>query len=129
MLPTVTFDDPSGTYTFTLWRDDKQVVHELKGLAVGLDVIPDDDYDKTRNVKHYIYVKTYDNEDILILLSKEEYDVLDPMIEDIEYEIQDKYDRQDSKCTFCGSMFSQCGGDHGDEMRQLVREARDADRY
>ena len=43
MYPTVTFDDPSGTYTFTLWRDDKPVVYTLKGLAVGLEVIHDED--------------------------------------------------------------------------------------
>jgi hypothetical protein len=90
MLPNLSFDDESGTYTFALWRDDKKVVHELKGLLVCLDIIPDDDYAKTRNVKHYIYVKTYDCEDVLISLSKDEYDLLDPMIEDIEDKMHEK---------------------------------------
>ena len=90
MLPNVTFDDPSGTYTFTLWRDNKEVIHELKGLSVYLEVIPDDDYDKTKNVKYYIYVRTYDSDDILIPLSKEEYDVLDTMIMEIEEENFDR---------------------------------------
>ena len=94
MYPTVTFDDPSGTYTFTLWRDDKPVVYTLKGLAVGLEVIPDDDYDKTKNVKHYIYVRPYEGDDILIPLSKDEYDVLDPMIMEIEEENFDRYERE-----------------------------------
>ena len=33
------------------------------------------------------------------------------------------YWREDSKCTFCGEMNSFCGGDHGDEMREIQREA------
>ena len=28
------------------------------------------------------------------------------------------------KCTFCGELASECGGDHGDEMRDLCRESR-----
>jgi len=31
---------------------------------------------------------------------------------------------QDSECTFCGAMDSECGGDHGDEMRDIMRESR-----
>jgi len=123
MLPSVTFDNESGTYIFTLWRDDKKVVHELKGLAVYLEVIPDD-YEKASNVKHYIYVKTYDSEEILMLLSKDEYDLLEPMIEGIEDAL---HERQNSKCTFCGSM--DCGDDHGDEMRQIQRKALCDDTY
>lgn len=99
MLPTVAFDDPSGTYTFTLWRDAKEVVHELKGLAVGLEVIPDDDYEKTKNVKHYIYARPYEGEDILILLSKDEYDRLDPMIMEIEEENFDRYEYEFTRTT------------------------------
>jgi hypothetical protein len=129
MLPIVTFDDDSGTFTITLWRDNKQVVHELKGLAVYLEVIPDDDYEKTRNVKHYIYVKTYNSEEILILLTKDEYDLLEPMIEDIEDKIQDKFYWQDRNCSFCGSIDAKCGRDHGDEMRDIQREALRDDTY
>jgi hypothetical protein len=28
------------------------------------------------------------------------------------------------KCTFCGELDSICGGDHGDEMRDICREGR-----
>jgi hypothetical protein len=28
------------------------------------------------------------------------------------------------KCTFCGDLDSVCGGDHGDEMREICREGR-----
>jgi hypothetical protein len=99
MLPTVSFDDPSGTYTFTLWRDDKEVIHTLRGLAVYLEVIPDDDYETTGNVKHYIYVKTYENEDMLISLSKDEYDVLDPMLMEIEEENFERYEYEFTRTT------------------------------
>jgi hypothetical protein len=34
------------------------------------------------------------------------------------------YWREDYKCTFCGSMASECGEDHGDEMRDIMREHR-----
>ena len=30
-------------------------------------------------------------------------------------------ERPDMKCTFCGEMDSECGGDHGDEMREIGR--------
>jgi hypothetical protein len=96
MLPTVSFDDVSGTYIFTLWRDGKKVIHELKGLNVYLEVIPDDDYETTGNVKHYIYVRPYEGEDILISLSKDEYDVLDPILLEIE---EERYESQSYEFT------------------------------
>lgn len=119
MLPTVAFDDPSGTYTFTLWRDAKEVVHELKGLAVGLEVIPDDDYDKTKNVKHYIYVRPYEGEDILILLSKDEYDVLDPIMYEIEDDIYHKF----YECEFTRTTIKDMAKnptEYGPEMRARI---------
>ena len=30
----------------------------------------------------------------------------------------------DYKCTFCGSMESECGGDHADEKREIMRRCR-----
>jgi hypothetical protein len=67
------------------------MVHELRGLDVYLEVIPDDDYATSRIVKHYIYVKTYDSKDILISISEDEYDLLDPMLIDIEDKMRHKY--------------------------------------
>jgi hypothetical protein len=37
------------------------------------------------------------------------------------HEIDDDYCEEDSKCTFCGAMESECGGDHADEMRDIMR--------
>ena len=42
--------------------------------------------------------------------------------EDLHHNEED-YWREDSKCSFCGEMYSFCGGDHGDEMREIQREA------
>jgi len=30
-------------------------------------------------------------------------------------------------CSFCGEILRDCGGDHGDEMRQIQREALERD--
>lgn len=38
-------------------------------------------------------------------------------------DLEDGYWRQDHKCSFCGCMISDCGGDHSDEMREIQREA------
>ena len=42
-------------------------------------------------------------------------------------ELLDAYERiderADAKCTFCGEMERDCGGDHGDEMREIIRES------
>jgi hypothetical protein len=39
----------------------------------------------------------------------------------------DYYDEEDHKCTFCGAMASECGEDHGDDMRDWARAAMDRD--
>ena len=59
MLPTVTFDDPSGTYTFTLWRDDKEVTHELKGLSVYLEVIPEQEDCLSKEEVREVFLAAY----------------------------------------------------------------------
>jgi hypothetical protein len=67
----------------------------------------------------------------LWLQNKEEADALRKAIEDAEqlYYHEDDYYREDYKCTFCGAMASECGEDHGDEMRQIQREALRGGRY
>ena len=42
---------------------------------------------------------------------------------EVDDDDDDDYRMEDSKCTFCGAMESQCGGDHADEMRDIMREA------
>ena len=36
---------------------------------------------------------------------------------------------EDDVCTFCGQMISECGEDHGDEMRDIQREYWRSQRY
>jgi hypothetical protein len=60
------------------------------------------------------------------LQNKEESLALRKAIEDAEklhYHENDDHDDEDRECTFCGAMDSECGGDHGDEMRDIQREA------
>ena len=64
---------------------------------------------------------------LIWLQNRDEYLALRKAIEDAEqfyYHMNDD-DRsyEDDVCTFCGQMISECGGDHGDEMRDIVREA------
>ena len=35
---------------------------------------------------------------------------------------KEREERADALCTFCGEMERECGGDHGDEMRDIGRE-------
>jgi hypothetical protein len=40
----------------------------------------------------------------------------------LEAEMNREY--YDQECSFCGSKLWDCGGDHGDEMRDILRESR-----
>jgi len=70
---------------------------------------------------HYIYMTDYGEAEYGIWLSKKEAAILKEKLWKLDNE-DDSY-RQDSKCTFCGSMVSECGEDHADEMRQNARES------
>jgi len=76
---------------------------------------------------YYLYAQPQDvgRPTFIWLKEKQEALALRKAIEDAEklhYDEED-YWRQDSECTFCGAMESECGGDHGDEMRDIQREA------
>jgi hypothetical protein len=58
------------------------------------------------------------------LKNKEEATALRKAIKDAEDLYDYNYYREDYKCTFCGAMASECGEDHGDEMRDIMREYR-----
>lgn len=62
------------------------------------------------------------------LKDKQEAEALREAIREAEREDYEYY-RQDSKCTFCGAMESECGADHGDEMRDIQREYWRSERY
>jgi len=64
-------------------------------------------------------------------ITKEESAKLTKQLAEIykDEEDDDYYFREDSRCTFCGYVESQCGGDHGDEMRDIQREAMRGSRW
>lgn len=66
-----------------------------------------------------------------VWISKEESAKLSKELANIykDEEDDDDYYNQDRKCTFCGYMESECGGDHGDEMRDICREGGRGSRW
>jgi hypothetical protein len=123
MLPTLTFDaNKNDTYTFTLWRDDKKVVHEFCGFSVSINekhetvihgassvqihMAPEASFDAVDLAKingpscdgnfYYIYIEPCQGEGIMIWLSKEEFDILEPILIDIE---ETRYENQEYEFT------------------------------
>ena len=74
---------------------------------------------------YYLYAQPQDvgRPTFIWLQNKEEATALQKAIEDAEDLHDYRNYHGDSKCSFCGSMESECGGDHGDEMREIQREA------
>ena len=58
------------------------------------------------------------------LKNKEESLALRKAIEDAENEQwrEQMVEQDNQPCTFCGEILRDCGGDHGDEMREIQRE-------
>jgi hypothetical protein len=122
MLPTVCFDHEEECYTFTLWRDGKKVVHEFKGFSVSINssnetvvngfssarlYILDAESAKPEEVAqidgpaidgqfYYICAVPFRGEDTIIWLSKEEYEILEPMSDEIE---EEKFEKQEHEFT------------------------------
>lgn len=110
MLCNVMFDEDNQKYTFTLWRDHQKIVHEFEGFSVmineffetiingvssvKLHIIPESILEPEQREKidgpafngdlYYICAKPFYGDDILIWLSKEEFDILQPMMNTIE---------------------------------------------
>ena len=111
MLPTLTFDkSKNDTYTITLWRDGKEVVHQFKGFSVSINdsyesvisgassitlhvadevsLLPSDraqiDGPAFDGLVYYIWVTPFQGHDILIWLSKEEHEILEPILAEIK---------------------------------------------
>jgi hypothetical protein len=140
--PTASYIDL--TYTITLFRPDAKGAMKEEKHTFGehsLSVCSDAHKDEWRGrtlapqIKgppaddgffYYLYAQPNDvgRPTFIWLKDKEEAIALRKAIkdaEDLEYWYDE--DHRDSKCTFCGSMESECGGDHGDEMREIQREA------
>jgi hypothetical protein len=122
--------------TITLLRDGKEKYVEISEYSIQLAMT--DKEEKIKSLKldgppdaegmtHYIRASPGDwgQTPWGVWITKEESASLSKQLAEIykdEEELED-YWRQDSKCTFCGAMESECGGDHGDEMRQIQKDA------
>jgi hypothetical protein len=145
-MPTVSFD--GNNYTVTLFRPDATGAIKEEKMTFGehsLEVCGCDPkelhmWDRAKingppaedGLIYYLCARHFDvaRPFFFWLKDKEESLALRKAIkdaEDLHYNADDW--RKDSKCSFCGSMVSECGDDHGDEMRQIQRDARDADGY
>ena len=76
---------------------------------------------------YYLYAQPDDvgRPSFLWLQNKEEANALRKAIEDAENEQwrHDMIEDEEKPCTFCGEILRYCGGDHGDEMREIQRNA------
>lgn len=145
--PTVSFDGL--THTIALFRCDAAGAMKEEKLTFGEHILevcaaPPDEIHMWDRAKingppaedgqlYYLCAWPQDGgrPSFLWLKNKDESLALRNAIEDAEdQQWRDRMVEADKKpCSFCGDMPSYCGRDHGDEMRQLVREAEDADRY
>lgn len=146
MHPTISYDSEGNKgYTFTLWRDEKQVVHEFKGFSVTLDenhetivngfssvsihgihesiMLPEDlnriGGPACDGVFYYIYAVSFGTEDRMIWLSKEEYDILLPILHDI----QDERYYNEHEISFTSTTINDCiknPENYGPEQRALI---------
>jgi hypothetical protein len=136
--PTVSYIDL--TYTITLFRPDATGLMKEKKYIFGehkLEVCASHESDLASWERSQmkggpaedglIYYLCAQPEDIGILTfiwlkNKEEAEALRKAIKDAEDDLYSHYN-EDTPCSFCGEMYSFCGGDHCDEMRQIQREA------
>jgi hypothetical protein len=129
MQPTVS--EENNDYTFTLWRDGKQVVHTFKDACVILSYGTEKSIPAAQLAKmngpsyngwtYHIYVQQHhadkNTEDIFIWLSKEEFYTLSPMLDIIDI-TRGKYD--ETECAYCSNSVSSCkcdDRDYSDDLR------------
>ena len=131
--------------TITLLRPDAEGVMKEKHIPFGeysVDIASTDKEEKIKSFKldgppdadgltYYIHASPGDwgHSPFGIWISKEEATKLKGELGHL-YDDDEGYYEYDTKCSFCGSMQSECGGDHGDEMRDIMREhSREGRRY
>jgi len=129
------------TYEITLFRPEKEEKLTFGEHKLLVCVANKDEFQRAApQIKgppaddgffYYLYAQPYDvgAANFIWLKDKEEAIALHKAIKDAEDLNDYRNYHQDSKCTFCGEMESECGGDHVDEMRQIQREAERSWRY
>ena len=109
MLPSLTYEKEA--YIFTLMRNgNKQVYKFGHGISsVGVYVIDESVLKPEERAKfvgptidgklYYISAKPFEGEEIFIWLSKEEFEILEPILDDIEEEDFEKYEYEFTRTT------------------------------
>jgi hypothetical protein len=133
-FPTVAFDGIA--YSITLVRDGKKVTESFGDHTLSVCACHEKELASWEralikgpvaadDMLYYLCARPHDvgSPFFVWLQNKEEADLLQKVIWEAEDFHHENGWREDSKCTFCGYMDSECGGDHGDEMRQIMREA------
>jgi len=87
MQPTLTFEN--NTYIFTLFHEDKKIIHEFKDCFVLVSVGNEKSIPASHLAKilgpsydgwfYHIYVQSREGEEMFIWLSKEEFEILEPI--------------------------------------------------
>ena len=135
--PIVSFDGLE--YTVSLFRSGKEEKltfgeHQLevcrahKDEFLGRTLTPQIKGDAAADgFIYYLYAQPQDvgRPSFVWLKDNEEADALRKAIKDAEdQQWRDEYAEDEGKpCSFCGEILRYCGGDHGDEMRDIQREA------
>ena len=145
--PIVSFDGLE--YTISLFRSDAAGVMKQEKLTFGEHLLevcaaPESELASWERSQikgpvsddgqlYYLYAQPQDvgRPSFVWLKDKEEAASLHKAINDAEdQEWRDRMVEEDKKpCSFCGEIRSYCGEDHGDEMRDIQREALRGYRY
>jgi hypothetical protein len=129
MQPTISYDKDKG-YTFTLWRDEKKVVHEFNDTSLveihGVAECfwtPEDrarvDGPASNGFINYIYSETYGGEVSMFWISKEEADLLGPIL----YDIKEERYRNEFECQFTRTTINDCiknPENYGPQQRAII---------
>ena len=139
--PIVSFDGL--TYTVSLFRPDTTGSMKEEKLTFGehlleVCVAPESELASWERSQikgpvsddgqlYYLCAQPQDggNPSLYWLKDKEEAEALRKAIGHAENEQwrDEMAEDEEKPCTFCGEILRYCGGDHGDEMRDIVREA------
>jgi hypothetical protein len=147
MIPTVSFD--GNNYTISLFRPDATGAIKEEKLTFGehsLEVCaaPPNElhmWDRAKingppaedGLLYYLCAQPQDvgAPSFVWLKNKEDAAALRKAILDAEDKQwrDEMVEDEKNPCSFCGEILRECGGDHGDEMRDIQREALRGDRY
>jgi hypothetical protein len=129
MQPTISYEQDKG-YTFTLWRDEKKVVYELNDASLveihGVAEVFWTSEDRAKvdgpasnGFIHYIYSEKYSGEVSMVWLSKEEADILGPIL----YDIKEERYYNELECEFTSTTINDCikkPENYGPEQRAKI---------